>query len=37
MTTPTSPLEIERRDALAGRLFEAAVGAFDVLTIALGL
>ena len=29
--------EIERRDALAGRLFEAALGAFDLLTIHLGL
>ncbi len=27
----------ERRDALAGRLFEAALGAFDLLTIHLGL
>jgi SAM-dependent methyltransferase len=32
-----SPAEIERRDALAGRLFEAALGAFDLLTIHLGL
>ena len=29
--------DIERRDALAGRLFEAALGAFDLLTIHLGL
>lgn len=34
--TPQAP-EIERRDALAGRLFEAALGAFDLLTIHLGL
>jgi len=32
-----SPPEVERRDALAGRLFEAALGAFDLLTIHLGL
>jgi 2-polyprenyl-3-methyl-5-hydroxy-6-metoxy-1,4-benzoquinol methylase len=32
-----SPAELGRRDALAGRLFEAALGAFDVLTIHLGL
>jgi 2-polyprenyl-3-methyl-5-hydroxy-6-metoxy-1,4-benzoquinol methylase len=32
-----SPAETERRDALAGRLFEAALGAFDVLTVHLGL
>jgi len=32
-----SPAELERRDALAGRLFEAALGAFDLLTIHLGL
>jgi 2-polyprenyl-3-methyl-5-hydroxy-6-metoxy-1,4-benzoquinol methylase len=32
-----SPAEAERRDALAGRLFEAALGAFDILTIHLGL
>ncbi|HUQ44850.1 MAG TPA: class I SAM-dependent methyltransferase [Candidatus Limnocylindria bacterium] len=32
-----SQQESERRDALAGRLFEAALGAFDVLTVDLGL
>jgi len=37
MTVEVSPAEIERRDALAGRLFEAALGAFDLLTIHLGL
>jgi SAM-dependent methyltransferase len=35
MTLDTA--ETERRDALAGRLFEAAIGAFDLLTIHLGL
>jgi 2-polyprenyl-3-methyl-5-hydroxy-6-metoxy-1,4-benzoquinol methylase len=29
--------DLEQRDALAGRLFEAALGAFDLLTIHLGL
>ena len=37
MIHEASPAQIERRDALAGRLFEAALGAFDVLTINLGL
>ena len=37
MIHETSPAQIERRDALAARLFEAALGAFDVLTITLGL
>jgi ubiquinone/menaquinone biosynthesis C-methylase UbiE len=32
-----SPSQTERRDALAGRLFEAALGAFDLMTIHLGL
>ncbi len=37
MIHEASPAEIERRDALAGRLFEAALGAFDLFTIHLGL
>ena len=37
MIDEASPTEIERRDALAGRLFEAALGAFDLMTIHLGL
>jgi 2-polyprenyl-3-methyl-5-hydroxy-6-metoxy-1,4-benzoquinol methylase len=37
MIHEASPAEVERRDALAGRLFEAALGAFDLLTIHLGL
>ena len=37
MIAELSPSEVERRDALAGRLFEAALGAFDILTIHLGL
>ena len=32
-----SPEEVERRDALAARLFGAALGGFEVLTIHLGL
>ena len=37
MTVELPLTEIERRDALAGRLFESALGAFDLLTIHLGL
>jgi ubiquinone/menaquinone biosynthesis C-methylase UbiE len=37
MIHEVSPAEIERRDAFAGRLFEAALGAFDLMTIHLGL
>ncbi|HTK44038.1 MAG TPA: class I SAM-dependent methyltransferase [Patescibacteria group bacterium] len=37
MIHEASPEDTERRDALAGRLFEAALGAFDLFTIHLGL
>lgn len=37
MNHELSPADVEQRDALAGRLFEAALGAFDTLTIHLGL
>ena len=37
MTIELGAEDVERRDALAGRLFEAALGAFDLLTIHLGL
>ena len=37
MTDELPPTGDERRDALAGRLFGAALGAFDLLTIHLGL
>jgi 2-polyprenyl-3-methyl-5-hydroxy-6-metoxy-1,4-benzoquinol methylase len=36
MTTEVTPSADERRDALVGRLFEAVLGAFDLLTIHLG-
>jgi len=34
---PASPVDSARRDALAGRLFEATLGAFDLLAVQLGL
>lgn len=37
MTMIAPQAETDRRDALAGRLFAAALGAFDLLTIHLGL
>ena len=37
MIHEVSPAQIERRDALAARLFKASLGAFDLLTVHLGL
>jgi ubiquinone/menaquinone biosynthesis C-methylase UbiE len=37
MTVTVPPVDAERRDALVGRLFEGLMGAFDLLTVQLGL
>jgi 2-polyprenyl-3-methyl-5-hydroxy-6-metoxy-1,4-benzoquinol methylase len=37
MTVTQPPVDHARRDALAGRLFEGLLGAFDLLTVHLGL